>query len=244
MNAYERRGMWKKPPVILILCGMMILIFVCRFLVFGRAVNVFRMMAPLTGRVIVIDPGHGGIDGGTYDDDGTLEKDINLQISLKLKRLCEKNGANVIMTRTSDTALDHLNSKSEYRHKRDLIARADIINKARPDVFLSIHVNAEKSSSKTRGPMVLYFRGSEESRRLASLLQKRLEEAYTSSGEKIRSRLPLPNSSLFLLINTNAPGVILELGFITNPGDKALLTSQDFQHKLCASIFEGLKDYF
>ena len=62
--------------------------------------------------------GHGGIDGGANYKDGTLEKDINLQVSLKLKRLLEKEGVNVIMTRTKDIALDYLNNKSKYRHKR------------------------------------------------------------------------------------------------------------------------------
>lgn len=215
-------------------------------LLYGKnpALRVFRHWAPLSGRIIVIDPGHGGIDGGTYTRDGTLEKDINLQVALELKRLLEKSGANVIMTRTKDVALDRLNNKSEYRHRRDLIARADIINRAHPDLFLSIHVNAERSSINTRGPMVFYFRGSDESSRLAGFLQRRLEEAYGSSGQKVKARKPISNSSLFLLCNTNVPGAIVELGFITNPQDRALLTTKEFQQKLSQHILYALKDYF
>jgi len=206
--------------------------------------QVFRYWLPLSGRIIVIDAGHGGIDGGTYTQDGALEKNINLQVALKLKGLLEKTGANVIMTRTKDVALDGLNNKSEYRHRRDLIARADIINRAHPDIFISIHVNAERSSVNTRGPMVFYYRGSEKSRRLAGFLQKRLEEAYGSSGQEVKARKPLPNSSLFLLCNTNAPGVIAELGFITNPRDRAILTNGGFQQKLSQYILYALEDYF
>jgi N-acetylmuramoyl-L-alanine amidase len=207
-------------------------------------ISVFKALAPLAGRVIVIDPGHGGIDGGTFLDDGTLEKDINLQIGLQLKKCLERSGAHVIMTRTKDIALDNQNSESKYRHKRDLIARADIINSSYPDVFLSLHINAEKSSAKTRGPIVFYFRESEQSKLLGEILQQRLEEAYEKSGQFIRPRKAHPNSSLFLLKNTQVPGVIVELGFMTNPADKSLLLSSDFQEKLCQHITLGLRDYF
>ncbi|MDI3480685.1 MAG: N-acetylmuramoyl-L-alanine amidase [Tepidanaerobacteraceae bacterium] len=207
-------------------------------------VHVFRYWLPLSGRTIVIDAGHGGIDGGTYHKDGTLEKNINLQVALKIKNLMEKRGANVIMTRTQDVSLDSLNNKSDYRHKRDLIARSDIINKARPDIFISVHVNAERSSTSTRGPMVIYYRESEKSRRLAEFVQKRLEEAYIAAGQKIRARKPLSNSTLFLLCNTDVPGVIVELGFITNPADKSLMVKEEFQQKLSQHILFAVEDYF
>lgn len=207
-------------------------------------IQVFRYWLPLSGRTIVIDPGHGGVDGGTYHRDGTLEKNINLQVALKLKNLMEKRGANVIMTRTQDVALDRLNNKSEYRHRRDLIARTDIINRAQPDIFISVHVNAEKSSINTRGPMVFYYRESRDGRSMAFFFQKRLEEAYESSGQKVKARTPVPNSSLFLLCNTKVPGVIVELGFITNPEDRELLTNEGFQQKLSQYILYAVEDYF
>lgn len=208
------------------------------------AIMVFKYWVPLAGKTIVIDPGHGGIDGGTYNRDGTLEKNINLQVAMELKSLLEKNGANVVMTRTKDVALDKLNGKSEYRHKRDLIARADIINRVRPDIFISVHVNADTSSTTVRGPMVFYFRGSEEGQRLAGFLQKRLEEAYEKSGQTVRKRKPLSNSSLFLLCNTKVPGAIVEIGFITNPQDRMLLKSLEFQRKISQHLLYAIKDYF
>ncbi|NLZ52278.1 MAG: cell wall hydrolase [Thermoanaerobacteraceae bacterium] len=207
------------------------------------ATSVFSTWLPLSGKVIVIDPGHGGIDGGTSFNN-ILEKNINLDVSLKLKRMLEKEGANVIMTRAKDIALDHLNNKNEYRHKRDLISRVDIINNARPDIFLSIHVNAEKSSPKTAGPMVFYYFDSVKSRKLAQILQKSLETAYIEVGHEVSSRRPVGNTSLFILRNTEPPGVIVEMGFITNSWDRQLLTTQDFQKKLSKAIVIAVKEYF
>jgi len=238
----KRADAFRKGYIILALIAA-IIIFILLYKK-DPVIQVFRHWAPLSGRIIVIDAGHGGIDGGTYHQDGTLEKTLNLQVALKLKRLLEKTGADVIMTRTKDVALDGLNNKSEYRHKRDLIARTDIINRAHPDIFISIHVNAERGSANTRGPMVFYYRESENSRKLAGLLQKRLEEAYGSSGQAVRARRPLPNSSLFLLCNTDVPGVIVELGFITNPRDRAILTTGGFQQKLSQYMLYALEDYF
>jgi len=209
----------------------------------NTVISVFNAWLPLSGKVIVIDPGHGGVDGGA-NFNNILEKDINLDVSLKLKQMLEKESANVIMTRTKDIALDHLNKKNEYRHKRDLISRVDIINNARPDIFLSIHVNAERSSPKTAGPMVFYFYDSVNSRQLAQYLQKKIEEAYIEGGHTVPSRKPYANTSLFILKNTEPPGVIVELGFITNSRDRQLLTTQDFQNRISKAIVLAIKEYF
>lgn len=205
---------------------------------------VFWFFAPLSGRTVVVDPGHGGIDGGAYHSDGTLEKNINLSVAFKLKSVLEKNGAKVVLTRAKDESLDYRNNKSKSRHKRDLIARAEIINEVNPDIYLSLHVNAEKNSPATRGPMVFYHTSSPESRRLAELIQASLEEAYNSAGQSIRKRNPHANSTLFLLCNARPPGVIIELGFMTNADDRRLLKNHDFQNKLANAIVMALREYF
>lgn len=227
-----------------LLLTLLVFALVIRYL-YGQnpALSVFNTWVPLSGKVIVIDPGHGGIDGGASFKN-VLEKNINLEVSLKLKRILEKEGANVIMTRAKDMALDHLNRKNEYRHKRDLISRVDIINKTAPDIFLSIHVNAERSSSKTAGPMVFYFFNSIESKQLAYSLQKKLEEAYAQAGHNVSSRKPVGNTSLYILRTAKPPGVIVELGFITNPKDRELLTTQDFQKRISMAIVLAIKEYF
>lgn len=227
-----------------LLLTLLALVLVIRYF-YGQspAVSVFSRWIPLSGKVIVIDPGHGGIDGGA-NYKNILEKNINLEVSLKLKRMLEKEGANVIMTRSTDIALDHLNTKDEYRHKRDLISRVDIINKASPDIFLSIHVNAETNSSKTAGPMVFYFYNSTQSRRLAYCLQKELEEAYAHVGRNVSSRKPVGNTSLYILKNAKPSGVIAELGFMTNHEDRGLLTTENFQKRISTAITLAIKEYF
>ena len=227
-----------------VLATLLILALIIQYL-YGKnlAVSVLSGWLPLSGKVIVIDPGHGCIDGGASFD-SVLEKHINLEVSLKLKSILEKEGANVVMTRTKDIALDHLNNKSEYRHKRDLIARVDIINNSRPDIFLSLHVNAEKSSAKTRGPMVFYYYDSVKSRQLALQIQKNLEEAYIKAGHRVPARKANGNRSLFILKNTKPAGVIVELGFITNSGDRQLLTTEAFQKQIAKAMALAIKEYF
>lgn len=233
-----------KTHILCIITGLIILLYTCFILlsIFFRNLPVFGLYSSLSRKVIAIDPGHGGIDGGANHSDGTLEKNINLQVALKLKNLLEKSGANVVMTRSEDTALDHLNKKSKSRHKRDLIARSDIINKTDPDIFLSIHVNADKSCSNTSGPMVFYHRESDKSRRIAAHVQEQLEDAYLNEGYAVRRRRAQPNSSLFLLCKTKCPGVIIELGFMTNPRDRSLLKNKQFQDKLCQAILIAIEN--
>lgn len=235
-----RRGHILCIIVVLILFGYILTTLMSTF--FKNLFPVFGVYRSMGGKVIVIDPGHGGVDGGANHSDGTLEKDINLQVALKLKKLIKKSGAKVVMTRTEDTALDHLNQKSSSRHKRDLIARADVVNKVKPDVFLSIHINADKSSTNTSGPMVFYHRESDESKEIAAFIQEHLEDAYLNSGYATRRRRPLPNSSLFLLCKTKSPGVIIELGFMTNPRDRSILKDEEFQGEICQAILAALKD--
>lgn len=235
----------KRGHILCIFIALILSVYILAMLMstfFKSLLPVFGIYSSMSGKVIVIDPGHGGVDGGANHSDGTLEKGINLQVSLKLKKLIEKSGAKVVMTRTKDTALDHLNKKSSSRHKRDLIARADIVNKVEPDAFLSIHINADRSSSNTSGPMVFYYRNSDESRKMAAFIQEHLEDAYLNSGYAVRRRRALPNSSLFLLCKTKSPGVIVELGFMTNSRDRSALKDKDFQDELCQAILVALKD--
>ncbi|SHM26962.1 N-acetylmuramoyl-L-alanine amidase [Caldanaerovirga acetigignens] len=235
-----------KFPDFKVLILLFLLLAAGNFLILrsSKTLPIFWFFTPLSGRTVVIDPGHGGIDGGAYHSDGILEKHINLSVALKLKSVLEKNGAKVVLTRAKDESLDYMNNKSKSRHRRDLIARAEIINEVNPDIYLSLHVNAEKSSPATRGPMVFYHTSSPESRRLAELIQARLEEAYYSAGQSVRKRNPLANSTLFLLCNARPPGVIIEMGFMTNADDRRLLRNPDFQNKLANAIALALREYF
>ncbi|WP_408956380.1 N-acetylmuramoyl-L-alanine amidase [Natroniella sp. ANB-PHB2] len=194
----------------------------------------------LEGITIVVDPGHGGIDkGSNYED--ILEKDINLKIGLELKTLLTKQGARVIMTRQSDTALDHQNKTYSNRHKRDLQARVDIINQNQPDLFISLHVNYFGRKFRIRGPIVFYQDHKTKNKVLADKLQTRLNSIEYEGVEMLNNSIC--KGDYYILNNTKYPGVLVEMGFINKEIDRWLLTRQQFQKLLTQQIYRGILDY-
>ncbi|GAB6098505.1 N-acetylmuramoyl-L-alanine amidase CwlD [Halanaerocella petrolearia] len=200
--------------------------------------------SPLSSpRVIVIDPGHGGIDGGTSHSN-LLEKEINLEVGLTLKDYLEsKDSIKVIMTREEDTALDHLNNYSSSRHTRDLRARIDIINQEDVDLFISLHVDHRIGQPKMRGPVVLYYPRHSQTKVLATTLQKYLNKIEYENLSSTYHQ-PKKRSDLYVLKAKNTPGVIIEVGFITNTMDQRLLQQKDYQQALARAIYKGLEEYF
>ncbi|SJZ59006.1 N-acetylmuramoyl-L-alanine amidase family protein [Selenihalanaerobacter shriftii] len=195
-----------------------------------------RIRSPLQKKVIVIDPGHGGIDGGA-NRRGLLEKDINLQIALKLKKILEKNNAKVKMTRDKDIALDHLNKRSSNRHVRDLWSRVKIINQKDTDLFISIHINA--GAPHLNGPLIFY---NQNNKKLANLLQDKLN-TLEYKGKSPSNNYPL-KGDYFLLRNANKPGALVEVGYITNPTDNILLQDEKYQWVVAEVLYNGIEEYF
>ncbi len=193
-------------------------------------------------RIVVIDAGHGGIDGGTNYGE-ILEKNINLDLSLKLKEYLLESNTKVIMTREEDTSLDHLNNYSTSRHTRDLRARIDIIHQAEADIFVSLHVDHRIRQSWQQGPIVLYYPYHQQSKRLAESIQARLNN-LVYKGSKIKSHQILKRNNLYILKSRQVPGVIIEVGFITNDLDRKLLVDNDYQDILVEAIYQGIADYF
>jgi len=193
-------------------------------------------------RIIVIDPGHGGIDGGTSYG-GILEKDINLIIGLKLRDYLEnKSNTRVLMTREDDISLDHLNKYSSSRHTRDLRARLDIINQEKVDLFISLHVDHRIGQSWQRGASVLYYPRHLQSKRLAEIIQKHLNQ-LEYQGFKNKHQIK-KRRDLYILKAKNTPGILIELGFITNQHDRYLLQQRDYQILLVKAIYQGIEEYF
>lgn len=188
--------------------------------------------------VIVIDPGHGGVDGGTVGEYGLLEKDVNLRLSLMLKELLEEEGYAVVMTRDTDTALDSLNQSSSSRHMRDLIARAGIINRSGAMLFLSIHVNSMASNPRESGSIVFYGSRFKQSRILAYYIQNELNSIKAAGRDRVHNT-PLRGRKYYILNTARVPGVIVETAFITNPEERALLATDDFVGQLAAAIAGG-----
>ncbi len=175
---------------------------------------------------VAIDPGHGGIDSGTHDGQGVLEKDITLDIVLKMRECLEKQGIPVIMTRETDDDVSDMDGRG--RHRRDLEGRAKIINQG--TVGISIHVNSSNQASE-RGFIVFYAKGSEKGEILA---QKAINSLITV--QQPNHDFPVPRQNLYLLRNTQVPMILVEVGFMTNPEDKGKLQDPDYRQAIAEAL--------
>ena len=187
----------------------------------------------LLGKVIYIDPGHGGLDPGTVYKD-IYEKDINLQICLKLEKIFESEGAIVYLTRYGDY---HLSNNSFSRKKSDLNNRAKIINASKADIYISIHLNSIDSPT-WRGAQVFYDDVNEKNIQIANLFQSQLKKDLKTTREIKEISTMLMNRKIKI------PGVLIEAGFLSNPNDRYLLRQEKHQYKICNSIKEALIKYF
>ena len=192
----------------------------------------------LAGRVIVIDPGHGGIDPGAVGYHGAVEKDIVLQVSKRLAAVLAQAGAKTVLTRSDDTDLSSPGSGSLTSKKiEDLSRRVEIANKCKADLYLSIHVNAFPSSV-WRGAQTFYQRNQEDSKRLAEAIQAELVRIMGNTTRKAKAE------DYFTTRNTKMAAAIIEIGFISNPEEARLLTEPAYQRKLVYAIYSGLARYY
>lgn len=201
-----------------------------------------RKIKPLSGKLIAIDPGHGGIDGGT-NIGNILEKDINLAVGLKLKDILTMKGAEVVMTREKDVSLESHISNNQSRHRRDLSARAKIVNESGADLLISIHVNHIKNVKKI-GPIVFYYADSEDGKDLAEHMQRYLNDIPTYEEMDITIEHVATAGNYYVLANTEMPGIIIEMGFISNEDDRRLLLEEDHQNEIVKQITKGIVEYF
>jgi N-acetylmuramoyl-L-alanine amidase len=188
--------------------------------------------ANVTVRHIVIDPGHGGMDGGTSVGD-VLESDLTLEISFKLKEVLEKKGYKVTLTRENKDAL----CEGKFIKRVDMNKRVDIVNKSNADLALSIHLN-NYSDSKYRGAQVFYCDNVEENEKLALTIQNALNDNLKNTNRKIVKR-----DNIYLLNRVVIPTCIIECGFMSNYNEFLLLKSVEYQYKLAEVITRGVKQY-
>lgn len=201
--------------------------------------------AGLKDKLIVIDPGHGGIDGGASLGEHFNEKDINLDISLKLRDLLTNAGVKVILTRDSDVSLENKSDLQSSRYRRDLNARRDIVDNSGADVFISIHSNCFRSNPETKGAILFYHYASEEGKNLAQWVGSSIDEIVYRNflkNDTLKSKI-LPED-LFMLRSTKVPGILVETGYMTNQEEGRLLRQDDFQAVMAEAIFDGLWKYY
>lgn len=225
----------------LILLGLMIFL-ILSFIVF-KGSKVSKIFKYQSNGTIVIDPGHGGIDGGTGDKEGLLEKDINLDVALKLKKELLVEGFKIVMTREKDQSLEEFSNINASRYRRDLDARKSIVNKNDPMVFVSIHVNSSKKTS-AKGIKIYYYPTSSEGKELAENICKSVDiNVYKKYLRDDTLKAEVLTEDYFILRETEFPGVLVEIGFITNQEENKLLQDEKYKTKVAFAIKKGILHY-
>lgn len=184
-----------------------------------------RLLAP---PVIVLDPGHGGIDTGAAGPAGVVEKDITLPVCVYLKQYFQQSGARVRLTRSDDRELSE-------DLVEDLRARVRLANETGATVFLSIHGNSFPSAYEY-GAQTFFYANHPESPRLARCIQDELLKLPSPLGENYRD---IQEGDFHVLRNTTCPAALVEIGFLSNPKEEALLADPAYQKKLAWHIFAG-----
>ena len=188
------------------------------------------------GKVVVIDPGHGGTDPGKVGIDGQLEKDINLAVAKKLKTYLEASDVKVVLTRDVDTGL--YSSKDTHKKMADMKKRCQLIEEAKPDLVISIHQNSYHEEA-IRGGQVFYYKTSVRGKKLAESLQKRFDYVLGDSNK----RQAKANDNYYLLLHVKEPIVIAECGFLSNREEAKKLETEEYQERLAWTLHMGIMEY-
>lgn len=209
------------------------------------AVTRLETTAPVTGnvastRTIVIDPGHGGVDGGAVGYSGSIEKDMNLDISLKLRDLLRACGFRVVMTREDDRSIHDEGADSIGAKKRsDLYNRLKIYNEDPTALVISIHLNQYEDPS-CKGTQVFYSANLDASKELAQSVQSSIMQMLQPENKRV---IKPAESNLFLLFHSQVPAILCECGFVSNPEEEALLMDEEYRAKMAFAIMTGMMDY-
>ena len=206
-------------------------VILCAFVLARKgAVFVQSEQAKSAPVCIVVDAGHGGDDPGKIGINDALEKDINLQIALKLQKILEQNNIKVVMTRNTDAGL--YSEGATNKKAEDMQKRCKIIEDSNALFTVSIHQNSY-TSPEIQGAQVFYYGQSENGKKLAEILQTALIEQVDPDNH----RAAKANESYYLLKKTPTPTVIVECGFLSNPIEAELLLQDDYQDQLVNAIY-------
>lgn len=218
--------------------SLVIGLFLFGTLLGNQTVAVISEMVPMERlHRIVIDPGHGGEDGGAVSCTGKNESMFNLQISLRLNDLLHLLGYDTVMIRTTDTSVYTAGQTIAQKKVSDLKQRVRIVDRTYNPILVSIHQNIFPEG-KYSGAQVFYASsaGSQE-------LAKQLQDALVSALKPGSNRRAKQGSGIYLLDKINAPGILVECGFLSNPQEEALLSTSDYQKKLCCVISASLSQF-
>ena len=204
----------------------------------GDAVQVTAL--PVSGKVVILDAGHGTPDEGAESKNGTTEAQINLKIVLKIQQLLEQSGCTVILTRSDENAIYDLDAKTlEQKKISDIHNRVKIGNESSADIFVSIHLN-KINEQQYYGWQTFYNTNNEQSKDLAEQIQISLNEAIQKENHRIAMKL----NTVYIMKHVEIPISIVECGFLSNPQEEQLLQEDEYQNRLAWGIYTGMMTYF
>ncbi|MBR4002869.1 MAG: N-acetylmuramoyl-L-alanine amidase [Clostridia bacterium] len=224
----------KKKHIILF---SVILIFIILAIIFIstivslKAVNV----KPQTEYVIIVDAGHGGIDGGSVGKGtGVTESELNLRYAKNLSNQLKRMGISCLLTRENDAGLYDKDATNLKRS--DMKRRREIIQKYKPQLVVSIHMNSFPLSS-SRGAQAFYKKGSEQGKIFADCIQKQLSTTIEKTG--VNGKV----GDYYIVNCTDIPAVLIECGFLSNLEEEQLLVTKEYENKVCYLILCGIVSY-
>ena len=196
---------------------------------------------PSVNKLIILDAGHGGEDGGAVSGNGTVEKDVNLAVMLKLQQLLEQSGCVIMTTRTEDISLHNTgDEKTGNRKMTDLNKRKAMPEEYGADIFVSIHMNTYPDS-RYKGAQVFYASEAEGSKELAECIQGELKSQVDNSNQR---EVKDADGNIYILSGAKVPSVVAECGFLSNSEEEQKLKSEEYQQKLAFAIYCGIIKYF
>lgn len=231
MKKKARSGFW--PKLLFVLMLLVCVVLSVLFLILGTERT--ESMAGPSARVLVIDPGHGGIDGGAVSDDGSKESDINLAVAQRLRCIASLLGQPVCLTREDDASkVDY----ADYSEHEDLVRRTELINSQPGAVLISIHQN-DFPTSQPSGAQVYYAAG-EDSERLGKLCHANLISALDPENRRVAAPAP---KELYITSHVACPAVLVECGFMSNNFEVQKLCSESYQCSIALVLAGSLLQY-
>ena len=231
----------KKRISIIVIC---LLLGIFAYSYEGTKINLEEIQqttaTPVSGKVIVVDAGHGVPDEGAESSTGTTEAQTNLKIALKLQNLLEQSGSTVVLTRSDENAIYDLD-KNTLREKKisDIRNRVKIGNNSTADIFVSIHLN-KIPQQQYWGWQCFYNSKNSESASLAKKIQANLNDSIQKENKRVAMKL----DTVYIMKHVEIPISIVECGFLSNPEEEKQLLEDEYQDKLAWGIFNGIIDYF
>lgn len=222
-----KRMRWEFIPVYGIVCMAMIVLAS----IASEAATAMAENAPLEGRrCIIIDAGHGGVDGGATSCTGVLESGINLDISLRLDDLMHLLGYETKMIRTTDTSIHTQGDTIAAKKVSDLKERVKLTNQTPQGLLISIHQNFFQED-RYAGAQVFYGQA-EGSEALAKAVQENIRKTINPGSKRIQKKA----SGVYLMEHIQCTGILVECGFLSNPEEEAKLRDPEYQKQLCCVI--------